>query len=169
MDYKVDFDALDEFYHGVNNVSNVWSATLSETAKKINALKYSDSISGQAADSIKQYFDCVHIFVISNLAKLIWLNSKNCSKYVSDYYKSIDENLHARIYESEITHYHENLLRNQKKARLIDKDAMRVVSGVSDILQISKTRFEFIDGAYYFSAEHLEQLDDEIRCSKADT
>lgn len=162
MSFKVNYDALDGLYNGINTQTSNWLQRLEALQSVVETLAESGNISGKGADNIKQYISSVHGTIIGLLANVLSLHSANCLLYKQDYQQNVDTDLHAIIHETELSDIKTRIDSSRTSAISINDQVENALAQVRDIFYCSYKDVSSVDAAHKSVSEFLTDLSKEI-------
>ena len=162
MSYKVSLSDIQELMLFYSAVVDEWKNGISSVREKELVVENSNNISGNGADSMKDYLGTVYSLAEQMLYEALNLFISKLMVYTESYYQSIDSADNARIQEKELNERYESLKKKRKAMQNIGGTAEEAVDKISDIIAISGLDISSQDEQIGKIITSLETLDQDI-------
>lgn len=162
MNYKVDFDALDQLSLSINSQTKMWLEELEKLEQKAGILANTEALKGHGAENAKNYMACIYPSVITALRSVISSHMANYLLYKQAYQGDIDTNTHAVLVEEEIKNAIQSLGNKDDDAGNIETVVRNSLNKVSNIVAIPIPSYALGHQQIQTMKDELNALDQNI-------
>lgn len=158
----VDFEELDVVNYNLSRRVNEWSENIADILTAITNFVNSDSLTGEGAKAIKDYFENVHSTIVQALTLLLQTHSQNLLMYKVDYQNNIDSATNAYIPCSEIDEIKDALNRQYQNSMSVEESIGSAISKVNYLIDTPAPKLNYIEKLYSQINTDLQTLYDDI-------
>lgn len=158
----VDFEELDVVNNNLSRRVNDWSENIADILTAITIFVNSDSLTGEGAKAIKDYFENVHSTIVQALTLLLQTHSQNLLMYKVDYQNNIDSATNAYIPCSEIDEIKDALNRQYQNSMSVEESIGSAISKVNYLIDTPAPKLNYIEKLYSKINTDLQTLYDDI-------
>lgn len=161
MGYKIIYTSKDQFYNMATMKFNRWADQLTSMQKRLNAISNLQCFQGEAAESVKSYFDEIHGFLLLSLRQTINDFYSRLAVFTFGYY-NIDAHNKAVLPE-EAFPFLKQLATSEQNYLFQEYDSIgNTLSSISDILPLGNPSQDAILNAFESFKSDLTALDQSI-------
>lgn len=158
----VDSEELDYVYYELSSNANEWSENIADILTAITNFVNSDSLTGEGAKAIKDYFENVHSTIVQALTLLLQTHSQNMLMYKVDYQNNIDTATNAYIPCSELDEIKDALNMQYQNSLSVEESIGSAISKVSYLIDTPAPKLNYIEKLYSQINTDLQTLYDDI-------
>lgn len=159
MGYKVDYGAMQSLLGAYSATLGEWSQGVSSVMNAEAMLESSPHISGNSADRMKEYLNTAYSCLSASLSSLLGLFNQNFLLYTEAYQQQIDAADNTCIEEAEQSERRNELQLKRTTVQQIGLAAEKVVSKVSDLVQVSSLDISEPDASLGQILTFMDDLD----------
>lgn len=164
MEYKLDYKELHNLNRKIDDQSDAWLAEIVDIQNAIRTIINTGYVTGEGANSFKQYFNSVHYSNLELLKNLVIIHKNNCISYEHDYLKRVSGDSKTHVETAEIKEIKTKLERQRGINERLHNEIASSMGSVKDIINVSYPDEEGIHRARSKVSRLIDALNEAI-CS----